>query len=159
MTAEDKKQLLNLLTESHSSLCATIEGIDPERRVYKDTGWQIRDIIGHLATWVRQVTKSLRAYQAGNEYAISNLDEEEHSFNEQAVKEQRALTAEQVYVEWEQAWEEIKTTLDEIPLNLFPGDLLYPWGDERGNIAGLVEFLVDHDAEHQEEIVKAIQGV
>jgi hypothetical protein len=157
MTAEDKKRLIELLTESHSGLHEAIEGLDPGRRIYKDSGWQIRDIIGHLATWVRQVTKSFRAFQAGNEYVITHLDIEEHSFNEQAVKEQRTLTAEQVYEQWEQACEEVIDALQDIPKNLFPGDLLFPWGDERGSIAELVEFLIDHDAEHLEEIVLAIQ--
>ncbi len=156
MTAGDKKHLLKLLTESHSGLRTTIEGIDPERRVHTDTGWRIRDIIGHIATWDRQVTKSLRAYQAGTEYSITNL--EEHAFNEQAVKVQRALTALQVYVEWEQAREDFRDSLEEIPLDLFPGDLLYPWGDERGSIAQLVEYMADHDTEHRDEIVKAMQA-
>ncbi len=156
MTVGDKKHLLKLLTESHSAARATIEGIDPEWRVYTDTGWRIRDIIGHIATWDRQMTKSLRAFQAGTEYSITNLDE--HAFNEQAVREQRALTAQQVYVEWEQAREEFKDALKEIPLDLFPGDLLYPWGDERGSIAQLVEFMTEHDAEHRDEIVKALQA-
>ena len=155
MTAEDKKHLLKLLTESHSDLSAAIEGIDPQRRIHPDTGWRIRDIIGHVATWDHQVTKSLRAYQAGTEYAISNL--EEHDFNEQSVEEQRALTAQQIYVEWEQAYEDVKDALREITLELFPGDLLYPWGDERGSIAQLVEFMTDHNSEHREEIVKAMQ--
>jgi len=155
MTSGDKKHLLNLLAESHSSLRATIEGIDPERHIYTNTGWRIRDIIGHIATWQRQVTKSLRAFQAGTEYSIANL--EEHAFNEEAVKAQRGLTAQQVYVEWEQACEDLKDALEEIPLDIFPGDLLYPWGDERGSIAQLVEFLIDHDTEHRDEIVKAVQ--
>ena len=43
------------------------------------------------------------------------------------------------------------------PPDQFPGDLLYPWGDERGSIAELVEFIVEHDAEHRDEIVKAVQ--
>ena len=154
MTTGDKNHLLKLLTESHSAFRATIEGIDPEWRVYSDTGWRIRDIIGHIATWDRQVTKSLRAFQEGSEYSITNL--EENSFNEQAVKAQQALTAKQVYVEWEQAREDFKDVLKEIPPDLFPGDLLYPWGDERGSIAQLVEFMTDHDAEHRNEIVKAM---
>ncbi len=156
MTAGEKARLLDLLTESHSAIRATIEGIDPERRVYTDTGWRIRDIIGHIAIWDRQVTKSLRAFQAGSEYSIPNL--EEHAFNEQAVKAQQALTAQQVYVEWEQAREEFKDALKEMPLDLFPGDLLYPWGDERGSIANLVEYMADHNAEHRDEIVKAMQA-
>ena len=154
MTTDDKKHLLKLLTESHSAIRATIEGIDPDWRVYPDSDWRIRDLIGHIATWDRQVAKSLRAYQAGTEYAIPNL--EENTFNEQAVEKQRALTAQQVYVEWEQAREDIKDAIKAIPLDLFPGDLLYPWGDERGSIAQLVEFTTDHDAEHRDEIVKAM---
>jgi hypothetical protein len=154
MSTEDKKHLLEILAESHSGLRATIEGIDPERRIYPDTGWRIRDIIGHIASWVRQVTKSLRAYQAGTEYSITNL--EEHAFNEATVKAQQALTAQQVYVEWEQAYEDLNDAVEGIPLDLFPGDLLYPWGDERGSIADLVEFVTDHDTEHRDEIVKAL---
>lgn len=154
MTTGDKKHLLILLAESHSGLRATIDGSDPEKRIYTNTGWRIRDIIGHIANWEREVTKSLRAFQAGTEYAITNL--EENDFNEEAVKAQQALTSQQVYVEWEQAHEDLKDALEEIPFDLFPGDLLFPWGDERGSITELVEFVIDHDTEHRDEILKAL---
>ncbi|MFC1922646.1 DinB family protein [Chloroflexota bacterium] len=157
MTAGEKERLLKLLTESHSAIHATIEGIDPEWRVHTDSSWRIKDILGHIATWDRQVTKSLRAYQAGSEYAITDF--EEHAFNEQAVKAQQSLTAQQVYVEWEQARQDFIDVLKEIPSDLFPGDLLYPWGDESGSIAQLVEFMTDHDAEHRDEIMKALNEV
>ena len=157
MSAEEKEHLLKLLTESHSAFHATIEGIDPETHIYTEPSWRIRDIIGHIATWDHQVTKSLRAFQAGSEYAIPNLEEDD--FNEKSVKAQQALTAQQVYVEWEQARQDFKDILKDIPLELFPGDMLYPWGDERGSIAKLVEFMIDHDAEHRDEIVKALNKV
>ena len=157
MISGDKKHLLELLTESHSAFRATIEGIDLETRVYTETSWRIRDIIGHIATWDHEVTKSLRAFQAGSEYAITNLEED--AFNEQSVKAKQKLTSQQVYVEWEQAREDFKDVLKEIPSDLFPGDLLYPWGDERGSIAKFVEFMIDHDAEHRDEIVKAMNEV
>ena len=157
MTAEDKKHLLKLLTKSQSGLQATIEGIDPEKRIYQDSDWRVRDIISHIDTWIRQVEKSLRAYQSGTEYAIPNLEED--AFNEQSVQVQRALTSQQVYQEWEQACEDVIDALREIPLDLFPGDLLYPWGGERGTIAQLVEFLIDHDAEHRDEIVKVTNEI
>jgi hypothetical protein len=155
MTAEDKDYLSKLLSDSHAATQSTIEGTDPEWQVYEDSGWRIRDVISHIAEWDRQVTKSLRAYQAGTEYAISNLDEDD--FNEVAVMEQRALSTEQVYEEWEAARQDFIEAVQEIPDDSFPGDLLYPWGDERGGIAQLVQYMVDHDAEHQEEIVKAIR--
>lgn len=156
MTAGDKKHLLDLLTETHSAIRTTLEGIDLEMRVYTDTGWRIRDIIGHIATWDIQVAKSIRAFREGTEYSIPDFDMD--VFNEQGVLEQRELTAQQVFAGWEQAREGFIEAVREIPLDKLPGDLLYPWGDERGGIANLVEYMSDHDAEHHDEIIKAIKS-
>jgi hypothetical protein len=156
MTAEDKQFLIKLLSDSHTATQATIEGLDPEWPVYEDTGWRIRDIIGHIATWDRQVTQSLRAYRMGVEYSIPNLEEDD--FNEGAVAEQRTLTAEQVYTDWEAARQDFIASVGEIPDDLFPGDLLYPWGDERGDIAQLVRYMTDHDQEHRQEIREAAEA-
>ncbi|MFQ5419809.1 MAG: DinB family protein [Anaerolineae bacterium] len=152
----DKKYLLDLLTKTHATAQTALAGIDLEMPVYTDTGWRIRDIIGHIATWDRQAAMSIRAFRDGTEYAIPDLDED--AFNQQAVMAQRALTAQQVTVEWEEARAAFKKAVREIPDTQFPGDLLYPWGDERGALAQLVEFMCEHDVEHQEEIVKAIQS-
>jgi len=153
---EDKKRLLDLLADEHSILRATLSGIDPELRVHADTGWRIRDIVGHIATWDREVVKSIRAFRSGTEYSIPDLDED--VFNQRAVLEQQELTAEQVFAEWEQAREEFKAAVQEMPPDQFSGDLLYPWGDEHGSIAHLVEYMAKHDAGHRDEIVKAIQA-
>ena len=157
MNTEDKKRLIDLLSDSQSAMLANLEGIDPETLIYAESDWTIRDIIGHIATWDYQVAKSLHAYQEGSEYAIPGMSGEEDDFNQQAVMELRVMTAEQVYVEWEQARAEFKEAVQEIPAELFPGDLLYPWGDERGTIAKLVKYMVEHDAEHRDEIVKVIE--
>jgi hypothetical protein len=70
---------------------------------------------------------------------------------------QQELTSDQVFENWVQAREEFKAALMELPVEQFPGDLLYPWGDERGTIAHLVEMMAEHDVEHRAEIVKATQ--
>jgi uncharacterized damage-inducible protein DinB len=156
MTADEKKRLLDLLANAHSVLHTTLEGIDPELCVHTDSGWRIRDIIGHIATWDREVVKSLSAFRAGTEYSIPDLDED--VFNQQAALVQQELTAQQVIAEWEQARDDLKAVVQEMSSAQYPGNLLYPWGDERGSIAQLVEFIVEHDAEHRDEIVKAIQA-
>jgi hypothetical protein len=155
MTLEEKRRLLALLAQTHSATRATLEGIDLDMRVYSDSGWRIRDILGHIATWDRQVAKSLRAYRVGKEYAIPDHDED--TFNVEDVLSQEGSTPQEVFDEWEQAREEFKAAVNELPLEQFPGDLLYPWGDERGTIAHLVEMMAEHDVEHRDEIVKAIQ--
>ncbi len=153
-----KDDLLKKLTETHSAIRATLKGIDLGMRVYTDADWRIRDILGHIATWDREVTKSLIAFLAGTEYVIPGMDGDETKFNQQAVLEQRQLSTQQIYAEWEQARGDFKHALSEIPLDHFPGDLLYPWGDERGSIAQLIEYMIDHDGEHRDEIVKAIKA-
>ena len=156
MNNRHEDDLLYRPTESHSAIQSIIEGINLELRVYSDSDWQIRDILGHITTWDREVTKSLRAYLAGTEYFIPDLGKDETEFNKQAVKEQRRLSTQQIVAEWEQAREDFKAALSDIPLDKFPGDLLYPWGDERGSIAQLVGYMIEHDEEHRDEILKAV---
>jgi hypothetical protein len=153
MSNEDKKNLLDMLAETRSVIHAALEGIDPEMPVYTDTDWRVRDIIGHIATWDRQVAKSIRAFLAGTEYSIPNLEED--IFNQTAVLEQRALTSQQTYEEWKQARQDFIDAVGSIPTDLFPGDLLYPWGDERGSVSTLVKYMVEHDLDHKDEILKA----
>jgi len=154
MALEEKRRLIELLTQTHSTTHEILEGVDPDLMIYPDSGWRIRDIIGHIATWDRQVATSLVAFLVGEEYAIPDHDED--AFNEQDVLRQQDLATQQVFEEWEQAREDLKEAVEEIPVDLFPGDVLYPWGDERGTIAFLVETMIEHDIEHQQEIVKAI---
>jgi hypothetical protein len=158
MSFDEKKHLLEKMTETHSAILAIIEGIDLELRIYTDADWRIRDILGHIATWDREVTKSLSAFLSGTEYFIPDINGDETDFNEQAVIEQRTLSTQRIVAEWEQAREDFKAALSDIPTDRFPGDLLYPWGDERGSIAQLVEYMIEHDEEHRDEIVKAVQS-
>jgi hypothetical protein len=125
-------------------------------QVYEDAGWRIRDILGHIATWDRQVSLSLHAFSGGTEYAIPEFDED--AFNNEDVRRQNSLTSQQVFEEWETAREVFKNAVREIPPDNFPGDLLYPWGDEQGTVVKIVKEMCDHDQEHYSEIVRAIEA-
>lgn len=155
MSIGEKERLLNALSESLAATRALWESVDPEMQVYGDPVWLVRDIIAHLAVWDREVVKSLHAYRTGGEYAIPDLDEDD--FNQQASLAFRELTAENVLEKCEQARMDFKDAVREIPPEMYPGDMLYPWGDERGSIRLLVEYMVEHDAEHRHEIQHAIQ--
>ena len=157
MSAEEKKRLIDRLTEAHHALHRMLDEVDLEIPVYKDSGWRVRDIVGHVATWDREVATSLRAYQEGAEYIIPDLDEEEVDYNKKAVQEQRKLSVEQLLGEFQQAHDEFRNAIQDIPEDRFPGDLLYPWGEERGDITTLVEYMIDHAVEHRDEIAKAAQ--
>jgi hypothetical protein len=155
MTTEEKQRLVDLLTESQTAIRNLLEGVDLETRIYSEPSWQIRDILGHIAGWDREAAKSLCAFNVGEDYAISEFDENE--FNENVVHGQRSWTVEQVLAEWDLAREDFKAAILEILPIKFPGDVLYPWGDERGCVAQLVEYMVEHDAEHRDDIGKALR--
>ena len=57
MTTEIKQRLIDLLTATHSATIKLLEGVDLETRIYTESGWRIRDILGHIAGWDRQATK------------------------------------------------------------------------------------------------------
>ena len=74
-----------------------------------------------------------------------------------AVLEQQKLSTQAILKEFELAYDEFKKAIQEIPDDRFPGELLYPWGDERGDIATMVDYMIEHAIEHQDEIIKAMQ--
>ncbi len=155
MSIKDKEYLLNILAETHLAIRETLDKVDLEMPVHAESNWRVREIIGHIATWDQEVAKSLRAYQAGSAYQISDLDEEETEYNEKAVLEQQKLSTQQIVAEWEQAYGEFRNAVQEMPTERFPGDMQYPW-DERGPISKLVEEMVEHAVEHRDEIVSAV---
>jgi hypothetical protein len=157
MSAKEKKYLLDKLTETHLATRAILENVDLEMPVYKDTGWRVRDIVGHIATWDQEVTKSLQAYHAGSEYIIPGMDGDETDYNEKAVLDRQKLSTQQILNEFEHAHNELKKAVEEMPTERFPGDLVYPWGNERGTITRLVEYMIEHAIEHQGEIKNAMQ--
>lgn len=158
MSENNKKHLLEILAEIHLATQATLKEVDLETPVYTESGWRIREIIGHIATWNQQVAISINTYREGSEYVILDLDETETDYNEKAVVAQQNLSTQQILAEWEQAYDEFKNAVQGMPADRFPGDMMFPWGDERGSIAKLVEYMVDHEVEHRDEIIKALQG-
>jgi hypothetical protein len=157
LSAEEKKRWIDSLTGAHIKLREAIHGVDLELPVYGDTGWRVRDVVGHVATWERVVAKALRAYQAGSVYLVPNPGTYEDEFNENEVLAQQKLSTQQILDEFEAANDEFVKAITDTPNDLFPGDLLYPWGDERGDIATMVEYMIEHAVEHHDEIVNAQQ--
>jgi len=158
MSSGEKEDLLEKLNGTRSATHLSLKDVNLETLVYSDDGWRIRDILGHIATWDREVTKSLRAFQAGSEYFIPGIEDDESDFNEMAVIEQRRLSTQQILNEWGQTHDEFKEAIRAIPSESYPGNLLYPWGGESGSIAKLVEYMIEHEVEHRIEIEKATRA-
>ncbi|MGB2956037.1 MAG: DinB family protein [Anaerolineales bacterium] len=156
MTIEQKEDILKRLAETHHALEKTIEGLDLDLVIHADTDWRIRDILGHIATWDRVLIHAIQSFLEGSEYIIPGMVGDETDYNQEKVLEQRKLPTSQILQEWNQARNDFIEAVQQIPPDKFNEELAFPWGDERGSLTLMIEYMVEHDGEHQEEILAAI---
>jgi hypothetical protein len=150
MSSTQISDLVGLLSQSYASTQALLDAVDLEIVVYENPDWRVRDVVWHLAVWDRQVAQSIEAFQIGGKYAIPDFDE--HKFNEASVKEGRDLSPEQVLKGSNQARQKFQRAVEQFSSDQIEAEVLYPWGDESGDIDKLVNYMVEHDEEHRHEI-------
>jgi len=157
MNIEHKENILTRLSDSHTELEQALEGLDLELLIHSDTDWRIRDILGHIATWDRVLIQSIETFFGGSEYVIPDMIGDETDFNNQKVLEQKNLSTPEILKEWNQSRIDFIAAVQQIPPEIFFDELAFPWGDERGSISLMIEYMIEHNGEHQEEILKALE--
>ncbi len=157
MSIENKNFLVKRLSETHSALGEILRGSDLELIIYDDDEWRIRDILGHIAIWDREVIQAISSYLEGSEYVIPGIAEDETDFNAQKLLEQRNLSTDQIMDEWNQARDDFKEIVKQIPIDKLSSDLEFPWGEETGSISVLINYMIEHNEEHQNEIMEALK--
>ena len=156
MTVEIKEDILNRLADTHKDLEEAIDGMDLELVIHPETKWEIRDILGHIATWDRVLIEAINSYLSGSVFIIPDMVGDETDYNETQVVAQRKIATSDLHAEWIQAREDFIETVGKIPPGKFSDQLDFPWGDERGSLALMIEYMVEHNGEHQEEILQAL---
>jgi hypothetical protein len=156
MVDQNKKDILKRLAETHKSLDEAIGGLDLDLVIHADTNWKIRDILGHIATWDRVLIHAIDCFLEGSEYVITGMVGDETDYNQDKVLEQRKLPTLHILQEWDQARKDFITAVQKIPADKLNYELAFPWGDERGSLAVMIEYMIDHDGEHKEEILAVL---
>ena len=152
MGKNPKETLLELIHLTYPGLFDQLGEADLERVIYEESGWRGRELLSHMAAWNRVVATTLAHFSRGEEYLIPDFAEDQ--FNQRTALEHQDLPVEAVKAYWKHSVEELTFAIEKIPVENFPGDLLYPWGDERGDINQLVKYFIEHDKEHVAEILK-----
>lgn len=152
MGKNPKETLLELIRTTYPGLFKQLEGVDLERVIYEESGWRGRELLSHMAAWNRVVATTLAHFSQGKEYLIPDFAEDQ--FNQRTALEHKDLPVEEVVLHWKDSVEKLTSAIEKIPAEKFPGDLLYPWGGERGEIIQLVNYFIEHDQEHIAEIIK-----
>jgi len=158
MKQEHKENIIRRLSETHTALEEVIEGLDLDQVIHTDTDWRIRDILGHIATWDRVLIHSIQTFLEGSEYVIPGMVGDETDYNTQKVAEQKKLSSSEILKEWNQAREDFITIVQQIPTDKIFDELSFPWGDERGSVSVMIKYMIEHNGEHQTEILQAVHG-
>ena len=157
MSKEHKEDIIKRLSDTHTALEDAIMGLDLDLVVHTDTDWRIRDLLGHIATWDRVLIRAIEAYLDGSEYVIPGMVGDETDYNAEKVIEQKNLSNSEILQEWNQARVDFVAAVRGIPAEKFSDELLFPWGDETGTVTLMIEYMIEHDGEHQEEILDALK--
>ena len=157
MSIKHKQMIIRKLEDTHAELEGTLEALDLEMVIHTETNWRIRDILGHIATWDRVLIRSIKSFLDGTEYLIPGMVGVETDFNDQKVAEQRDLPTAEIVKEWKKARGDFITAVQGIPNERFNDELNFPWGDERGSLTLMIEYMTGHNGEHQEEILDALK--
>lgn len=149
----DMEDLLNELERSQTQTFAQLTSIDPQTVVYADSGWRVQDVLAHLTAWEEEVIRSLQAHHFNGVYKIPNFDLQ--AFNDAQYQARKLLPYRQVFEDWI----EMRRTLQSMVARLTPEQLVsqmtYPSG-RKGNCEALIHEVMEHQAEHIEDIFHAL---
>ncbi len=148
----DKDEILRRL--DLAPIQALIADADPEQVVYDESGWRIKDIIAHMATWETEMLRSLNAFRRGGDYVIPNyVDDDDYNAYVALVRMDEPI--EQIFDGWEATRRWLSIVVGALTPDDLAAEMTYPWGGQ-GSVAGLFEDLFAHRALHVSDLERAL---
>lgn len=147
----DKSALFARLDQTRAETESVLHGLDPEKIIYPEGEWTVKDIIGHLATWEQAALTALQAHADGGE-ALLPPDLREEDYNALNVARRKHFPLEKIMQEWTDTREWFKQAIEELRDSQFEKPLHY-WWEDSGSVAQLVEELIEHELEHRQDIL------
>ncbi len=146
----NKEDLLRQLEDTHRATLDTLHSVDPELLVYEATGWRVKDIVGHIATWDNETLHALHAHRRGGEYSIPDFDDVDE-FNTFAARSRYAEPFDEILSGWEATRSWMLIVIRALTPEDLTAEMTYPSG-EHGTVGDLLQEIPEHEAEHLAEI-------
>jgi hypothetical protein len=153
MSEQEKDRLVERLSATRAQTLADLKHVNPNIIAHRQSGWLVKDVIGHMAAWDYEAAASLRVYVAGDDYQ-PQIDLED--FNQQAYRKRKKLTITQVLADFAAAHKAFKSALLDVPPDRLSGPMLFAWGPT-GTVSQMVEGMMIHEEEHRHEIKQAFR--
>ena len=148
-----KAELLRQLDQTHQAMLDLLKTVDPEQVIYEETGWRVKDIVAHVATWDAETLRSFHALRRNTSYQIPNFTDVD-DFNAYAATARMDETMERIMTDWEATRSWMKIIFNAMSDDDFAVEMTYPSG-RQGSARDLAEEIPDHEREHMEDIRSA----
>jgi len=148
-----KAELLRVLDQTHQEMLDLLETVDPFQVIYEETGWRVKDIVAHVATWDAETLRSFHALRRNTEYSIPNFTDVD-DFSAYAAHVRMDEPMEQIMSDWEATRSWMKIIFNAMNDDDFSAEMTYPSG-RRGIARDLAAEIPDHERQHMEDIRSA----
>lgn len=149
-----KQELLNQIAATHLDAIRELEAVDPLRVVYEESGWRVKDVVGHVVTWESEYLRSLHAFKRGGEYAINGWRGDD-DFNGYAATRRMDEPMANFFTEWRSLRNWLGILVRPMTDEQLDTELLFP-DHERATARQLLIDILEHQAEHMEDIRAAL---
>ncbi len=165
--SDAKAQLLVGMDMRRQKNRELVESVNPERVVHPESGWRVKDLIGHLTYWEEETLKSLQAFIRGESYEpplflqdgqVGFTNEEVDAFNHADYEQRIDYSSERILTDWEAVREHLKDAVRAVPDEQFEnGTFDALWGRDI-TVTQLVKGMGWHEKIHMQDIQTAINN-
>ena len=145
-----KAELLRCLSETHRASLELLKKVDPQQVIYEETGWRVKDLVAHVATWEAETLRSFHALRRNTEYQIPNFDSVDN-FNAYAATARMDESMEYILGDWEATRQWMTIIFKAMSEDDFAAEMTYPSG-KRGIARDLAAKICEHEALHMDHI-------
>jgi hypothetical protein len=150
----EKDRLIRLLDATRHHTRIVLQRADPERVVHPDTGWRVKDVVGHILVWEEEALRAVSARQSGETYTIpdfQNFDD----YNQADFEQRRKVPFDQLLADLESVREQLKRAILDLPPDRLEGRMDFPWPGS-GTFSTMIEIMAFHEDEHCAQIEQAM---
>ncbi len=149
-----KAELLRCLKETHQQTLNLLREADPFQVIYEETGWRVKDIVAHVATWDAETLRSFHALRRGTEYRIPNFDGNDN-FNAYAATARMDEPMDYIMGDWDATLKWLNIIINSMSEDELSAEMTMPSG-KRGIARDLVEEICQHETDHMNDIRQKI---
>jgi len=158
MSDAEKKDLFEGMNSRREKNKAVLETVNGDDIVHVETGWTVKDLVGHLVYWdVITLTCVQNRLKGSDESVDMSIGVE--AFNNIGYEKYKDHSMEEIVTHWHDTREIFKNVIENMTDEQWSTAYIPPWGGDRlGTVAQFAKGMQQHEGHHIKEIIAMRDG-